>query len=74
MKRYRFSWNKPFITGLLFGALSLFYFSGSFGLRQVKRYQGIGAEFMPHYLDTKELKARLDANLAELEADPSLLQ
>ena len=47
MKRYRFSWNKPFITGLLFGALSLFYFSGSFGLRQVKRYQGIGAEFMP---------------------------
>ena len=28
----------------------------------------------PHYLDTKDLKARLDANLAELEADPSLLQ
>ena len=47
MKKYRFSWNRPFITGLLFGALSLFYFSGSFGLRQVKRYQGIGAEFMP---------------------------
>ena len=47
MKKYHFSWNRPFITGLLFGALSLFYFSGSFGLRQVKRYQGIGAEFMP---------------------------
>lgn len=47
MKKYRFSWNRPFITGLLFGALSVFYFSGSFGLRQVKRYKGIGAEFMP---------------------------